>query len=520
MENASYSGEYMIEAEEDSFVVYADFNCPFCYALHERIIALDLLDRVSFRNVQHAPQVSSSQVGFETLSKISSEVAEVSRRAPSTRINIPMFIPNSAAASLLACRVSRVDPQAGRRLRKVIYRALWTDGADISDTEFLESLVNELGIEVPPETAADIDEMEKWQRAWDSNQEFEHKIPILISAKGETVVGFPLEPEIDSFLKTGSLVSDQLLYGSSSHQKKQSIVVLDNDFVSLQMIIQEMKDCQVEVVKDVNSLIALARERNIPDMVIINMAMIDYSESSDWWRDTTDLDMVTSVPVIFVSDDKTTVAEVAAFGAGAAEFIAKPYHPKILKARLNRQLQVKKSQEQLNNIARIDALTSLCNRREFDMQLLTEWRRGARSRFQLSLLMIDIDNFKEYNDKYGHIRGDDCLTLVAQTLSGCMQRSCDTLARYGGEEFVALLPESELQGAVNVAQKCLDAVRKANIPHSTSPVKPYITLSIGVASIKPVHGDSMTLLVERADLALYEAKSNGRDQVCVFDIEI
>ncbi|NNE63554.1 MAG: hypothetical protein HKN34_05685, partial [Gammaproteobacteria bacterium] len=249
MSNALLSGELMVDNEEDNFVVYLDFNCPFCYALHERMIGLDVLERVSFRNVQHAPQTSSTQVGFETLSKLSSEVAEVARRAPSTDINIPMFIPNSGPASSLVYRVSRRDPAQGRQLRTALFRALWVDGEDISSPGFLASLVQELGIEVPPETAADIDELEKWQLAWGSNQEFERKIPILISAKGETVVGFPLEPEVDAFLKTGSLVSDQLSYGSSSHQKRQWILVLDNDVASLQMIMQEMHDARVEVVK-------------------------------------------------------------------------------------------------------------------------------------------------------------------------------------------------------------------------------------------------------------------------------
>ena len=517
MGKASLKGDQVIEADADSFVVYADFNCPFCYALNERIIALDLEDRVSFRTVQHAPMISSSQTGFETLSKLSNEVAEVCRRAPSTPINIPLFRPSSGPASALVNRVGRVDPAAARRLRKRIFRALWVDGNDISDSEFLASLTQEMNIEVPDETVSDVDELEKWQLAWDSNQEFERAIPIIISARGETVVGFPLEPEVDGFLKTGSLISDQLLQGSSELEQRQRILVLENDVSSLQMIIQQMHDCQIEVVKDFNSLVALVRDQGMPDLVIVNMALISGFENHDWWRNTTNSDFETAAPVVFVSDVKSVDTEVAAYEAGAVEFIAKPFHPKILKARLNMQLQARRSQLKLNNIARVDALTSICNRREFDMRLLTEWRRSARAELQLALLMIDIDKFKEYNDNYGHLRGDDCLTLVAQTLSGCMQRSSDTLARYGGEEFVALLPESDLEGAIEVAQQCLKGIQDAAIPHVASSIKPYVTISIGVAAIKPVHGTSMTLLVEEADIALYQAKKNGRNQVCSFD---
>ena len=509
----------MSETDEDSFVVYADFNCPFCYALNERLIALQIDDRVSFRNVQHSPQISSSQTGFETLSNLSSEVAEVCRRAPSTRINIPLFRPNSGPASTLVYRVAREDPAAARQLRKRIYRALWIDGEDISDSEFLTSLTQEMNIEVPGESGSGTDELEKWQLAWDSNQEFERAIPIIISGKGETVVGFPLESEIDGFLKTGSLISDELLHGSNELEQRQWILVLENDVPSLQMIIQQMQDCQVEVVKDFNALLAQLQNQSTPDLVIINMSFIKDLEDkgSGWWRDIMGSDAETTLPLIFVSDVKTIDAEVAAFEVGATEFMAKPFHPKVLKARLDMHLQTRRSQQQLSNIARVDALTSICNRREFDMRLLTEWRRSVRAGLKLALLMIDIDKFKEYNDNYGHLRGDDCLTLVAQTLSSCMQRSPDTLARYGGEEFVALLPESDMEGAMEVAQQCLSTIQDAAIPHVASPIKPYVTVSIGVAVIKPAHGTSMTLLVEEADIALYQAKKNGRNRICRFD---
>lgn len=507
----------MNNANMDSFVVYADFNCPFCYALNERIIALEFEDRVLFRNVQHAPRVSSKQTGFETLSKLSTEVAEVCRRAPSTRINTPLFRPNSGPASLLLHQISRIDPANANRLRTQIYRALWIDGKDISDPDILTAIVRDLDIDLPEETTTDIDELEKWQQIWDSNQAFEHAIPIIISTKGETVVGFPLEPEVDGFLKTGSLISDQLLHGSTELQQRQWILVLDDDVPSLQMIIQQMSDCRVEVVKDVDSMTELVREQSMPDMVIVSMNLVDAFDSSDWWRDTTKFDFEITIPIVFVSDIKTTEAELTAFEAGAVEFIAKPFHPKILKARLNTHLHARSTQQQLNAIARIDGLTSICNRREFDMRLLTEWRRSTRADLKLSLLMIDIDHFKEYNDHYGHLKGDSCLTLIAQILRICNHRSSDTLARYGGEEFVALLPESDITGALEVAQQCLETVQGAAIPHDASPVNPYVTISIGVTAIQPTAGLNMTLLIEQADVALYQAKHNGRNQICSYD---
>ena len=280
-----------------------------------------------------------------------------------------------------------------------------------------------------------------------------------------------------------------------------------------------MRDAQVEVVGEFTALVASAVNFGMPDLVIVNTVLLGGIDSTDWWRNSTDSDLEAAVPVIFVSDDKSTEAEVSAFENGAADFIAKPFHPRVLRARLNMHLQARRSQQQLNNIARVDALTSVCNRREFDMRLLAEWGRGARADQTLSLLMIDVDKFKEYNDHHGHLRGDDCLVTVAQILENCMQRPGDLIARYGGEEFVALLPEAELDGALTVAQDCLDKVLAAKIPHVTSSVAPYVTVSIGVAAMLPIYEKSCTLLIEQADIALYQAKQGGRNRICRFDYD-
>jgi diguanylate cyclase (GGDEF)-like protein len=321
---------------------------------------------------------------------------------------------------------------------------------------------------------------------------------------------------MDAFLNSGSLISDEVLHTEGEQQAMQRILVLDNDRQSLQMIIEQMRGAQVEVAKDFAGLVASALSNGMPDLVLVNTALLGGIESTDWWRNSTDSDLDATVPVIFVSADKTTEAEVAAFEAGAADFIAKPFHPRVLQARLNMHLQARRSQQQLNNIARVDALTSICNRREFDLRLMTEWARGSRTGKSLALLMIDVDKFKEYNDHHGHLRGDDCLVKVAQILSSCMQRTTDLIARYGGEEFVVLLPESDLEGALRVAEACHAAILDAKLPHVTSNVSIYVTVSIGVAAMVPIYERSNTLLIEQADIALYQAKNSGRNRICSF----
>ena len=247
MVNASQAGEQPGESGEGNLTVYADFNCPFCYALNERLHAMDLEDQVEFRSIQHAPSVSSKQAGFKVLSELVTEVAQVRRKAPSTRINIPMFRPNSAAASTLVNTVNKSDPARASQLRRRIYRALWIDGQDISDPDLLAALLKELGIEPPQDDASQDEELDNGQTQWDDNREFDRNIPIVISDQGELVIGFPLESELDGFLKTGSMISGDSSKAVCEQSAMQRKLVLDDDVKSLQMIIKQKREEQVEV---------------------------------------------------------------------------------------------------------------------------------------------------------------------------------------------------------------------------------------------------------------------------------
>lgn len=170
------------------------------------------------------------------------------------------------------------------------------------------------------------------------------------------------------------------------------------------------------------------------------------------------------------------------------------------------QIDLQIANEKLERMALSDGLTGIANRRYFDRTLQAEWSRSARSGQPLALLMIDIDHFKLYNDHYGHVGGDECLRRVAQVLARCSRRASDLVCRYGGEEFAILLPGADMASASALAQNCLDAIRKEGIPHATSLVGPWLTLSIGVASAEADASQAAVTLVERADTALYQAK--------------
>ena len=161
-----------------------------------------------------------------------------------------------------------------------------------------------------------------------------------------------------------------------------------------------------------------------------------------------------------------------------------------------------------------DGLTGVANRRCFDDALVKEWNSAARNNHTLSLLMMDIDFFKQYNDSYGHQQGDRCLQSVAQVIAGLLHRPRDLFARYGGEEFAIILPETELEGAQNVADAIMQAIDALYIPHQSSSISSHVTLSIGVATTRPFfEGGGPEQLVKHADEALYRAKEDGRHRV-------
>ncbi len=181
-------------------------------------------------------------------------------------------------------------------------------------------------------------------------------------------------------------------------------------------------------------------------------------------------------------------------------------------ARVTSEMKLKLANEQLEALSLTDALTGIGNRRRFDQALAAEWARSVRKPQPIGLLMIDIDHFKLYNDHYGHQGGDECLRRVAHVLASCVQRADEMLARYGGEEFAVLLFGGDVQAVSLLAQRCVDAVAQAAIPHATSLVAPHVTLSIGGCSLMPGSTNSYEVLIQKADAALYVAKRTGRSR--------
>ena len=179
-------------------------------------------------------------------------------------------------------------------------------------------------------------------------------------------------------------------------------------------------------------------------------------------------------------------------------------------------IRLEKAKIELEYLSTSDVLTGLANRRHFDAFLNKEWQMAIRYRTRPSLLFLDVDDFKAYNDHYGHQAGDVCLQKIAAVIRENIHRSHDLCARYGGEEFIVLLSNTSLENAIQVAENMRKSIELEKLPHGYSRVSPYVTISIGIASIVPQPGQNQNIIVEQADKALYMAKKLGRNQVQIF----
>lgn len=300
-----------------------------------------------------------------------------------------------------------------------------------------------------------------------------------------------------------------------------SILVVD-DNAHLIALLGKMLEPLGQVRFATSGSAAMALMRSLPpDLVLLDAEMPGMNGYEVCQAMKVDPDLG-AIPVIFVTAHDDVEAELRGLAAGAVDFIAKPVNEPVLLARVRTQLRLKSLADELRRSASIDGLTRLANRSSFDQRLAQEWARAVRARSGLSLLLLDVDHFKKFNDHYGHPAGDDCLRLVSAALGAQARRPADHASRVGGEEFALLLPDTDAAGALEAAERVRSAVAALGLPHAASPTSAHVTVSIGVATCHPAslpHLGTEKDLVAQADKALYLAKSQGRDRACLTAVQ-
>ena len=295
-------------------------------------------------------------------------------------------------------------------------------------------------------------------------------------------------------------------------QNSGKILVIDDDAIFTEKIgilfDQELSVISAETGEEGITI----AQSELPDLILLDIRMPDM-DGYETCRQLQANPATAAIPIIFLTVKNDSINEAMGLELGAIDYIAKPIVPRVIKARVKNHLTQKRQRDELENLSVIDALTGIANRRRLEEYLETEWRRAARNKYAISLMMIDIDNFKSFNDTYGHQAGDDCLRHVANAIAASPQRPSDLVARYGGEEFCVVLPDTPKDPALDMAERVRESVENLAIVNSGSPEYDVVTVSVGVATATPPDEKiGYEGLIKIADEHLYHAKESGRNR--------
>jgi diguanylate cyclase (GGDEF)-like protein len=290
-----------------------------------------------------------------------------------------------------------------------------------------------------------------------------------------------------------------------------TILVVDDTPANLSLMSRLLKDTyRVKVANNGERALEIAQSDAPPDLILLDIMMPGMDGYEVCRRLKAD-NATKDIPIIFLTAMADVENESMGFALGAVDYISKPFNKTVVKARIRVHMQLKRQSRLLETLAFVDALTEIPNRRALDQTYEQEWSRCMRTGQPLSYILIDVDQFKQFNDHYGHGYGDECLMRVAKALHECVQRPGDCLGRYGGEEFAAILANTDLASAIQVAQHFHDSVAALQIPHAHSTADSKVTISIGVATVLPLAGQNPQMLCDAADRMMYEAKSTGKN---------
>lgn len=295
-------------------------------------------------------------------------------------------------------------------------------------------------------------------------------------------------------------------------EKVPSILIVDDDPSSLKVLNQILSpDYDILLAKSGEEAVELAVSER-PDLILLDVIMGDMS-GYDVLKQLKSIQETSITPIIFITGLSSAEDEEKGLVLGASDYIAKPFLDVVVRARVNTQINNVRQRREIEYLSMTDALTGIPNRRSFDMRLSVEWAHAIREKTPIAVLLIDVDNLKKYNDTYKHMQGDIMLKTVAGILASAVRRAQDIAARIGGDEFAVLLPNTDMEAALEIAESLRGSVEAAAIMTSDKK-KTSITISIGAACSKPSPGDLSDSLISLADSRLYQAKSDGRNKVC------
>ncbi len=297
-----------------------------------------------------------------------------------------------------------------------------------------------------------------------------------------------------------------------SDDTKFSILVVDDESCNIDVLNHILRnEYRIYVAKSGHVALTRARQDK-PDLILLDVVMPDMS-GFDVLVELKESDATREIPVIFITGLASVQDEEKGFYLGAVDYITKPFNNSIVKARVKTHLQTVRQIRTIERLCMIDALTNISNRRSFDQRIHAEWENAHRDGMPLSILMMDVDHFKQYNDLHGHPQGDILLQVLAKKVSLVLARPTDAVFRVGGEEFAVLLPQTSVDEAVKVAETIRATIEATKIPSTSNSPETSTTVSVGVATAIPSSDMTIADLVKLSDTALYTAKGGGRNRI-------
>jgi len=295
----------------------------------------------------------------------------------------------------------------------------------------------------------------------------------------------------------------------------KSTLLICDDSVSMLMELNDILQSDYNIITAKDGVSALEMVTQVsPDLILLDVLMPDMS-GFDVFDRLKKCESAKDIPVIFMTGLEKIGEEEHALSVGAVDFITKPFIPAVVKLRIGLQIKILHQMRTIEMLSMLDHLTELPNRRNFEKRLLEEWSRSTRDKTTISALVMDIDDFKSYNDTYGHQQGDKALRSIKTVFNQALKRPADFAARWGGEEFIVLLSDTNSEGAEIVAEQVRMLFEKLDILCDNGTVT-KVTMSIGINTRK--YDDDMTVdeFVSGADMALFQAKKSGKNKVCTY----
>ncbi len=488
--------------------MFVDFNCPFCFVQTERLLQLKPETKVEYRFIEHAPNVISHANTAEQMALLNEEFSIIVERGKDIDICKPSFCVNTRLAILYYLSMLEISLTKAQEFRTLAYRYYWQHNRDISKPEVIAQILKELDIVDLQISESAIDSFRETQKFW-LNGDLDQRIPAMRSDKNGLLLGLQHIETITAYVAGNH--NGQHQHGEICKPDSQQQIALIDLRPLAKILVQSSALYKVNQFNDVDAFLSA------PNMDDHKAILFRVADNDNAWQSLLKLKesaVNRYLPLIAITEKHIPKLIKQGYILGASDVFnlmtVDEYILPCLASRItNFQLL-----NTLADFAQIDGLTQLWNKRSFLDFAQRKWRNSCRTKKMLSIVIMDIDNFKSYNDEYGHLTGDNCLQKIGYMLREALHRPDDIAARFGGEEFCLILPDTDQQGMHNVVERIQKGLQALAIKHSKNTACPerLVTLSYGGVSCIAHPDHALMDVLEKADQALYEAKNLGRNQ--------